>query len=228
MTKEQRTQIWGAAAFLIVIIGVMIVAGVYSAGQKTGIDPSFKATKTDPITTTDHTRGNSKALVNVVEYGDFQCPACGAYEPLVEQVSKAYGDKVLLVFRNFPLVQVHANAMLGAQAAEAAGIQGKYWEMHALLYAKQKEWSEGATDAGAKLVDTYAQSLGLDMTKFHSDMSSKAVADKIQADITSATIAQVDHTPTFFINLTQIKNPNNYDEFKSALDTALASSTPSK
>ena len=211
---------------MVVIVAIMIIAGLASSGKSSTQNDPYTGTRTSAITDDDHVKGKLGAKVSVIEYGDFQCPACGAYEPIVERLSAAYGDRVVFIFRNFPLHQVHQNAEAGAQAAEAAGLQGKYWEMHDLLYQKQAEWSKAsAGSVVAKYFDEYAQSLGLDVKKFDADIQSDAVNNKIQKDLASAGAAEVDHTPTFFINLTQIQNPNGYDAFKSLLDAALASST---
>ncbi len=225
MNKDQQIQVWGAAIFIVTIIVITGIAGFLSAGKSTSSSTPFAGSKTTAVTTADHTRGNLKSKVTFMEYGDFQCPACGLYDPLVTQLFKEYGDKVLFVFRNFPLYQIHTNAMISAYATESAGMQNKYWEMHEMLYAKQKEWSEGTNEAARKYIDTYAKSLGLDVAKFDIDIKSPEVAAKVQADIASGTTAHIDHTPTFFINLEQIRNPNNYAEFKSVIDGALASST---
>lgn len=219
---------WMVGAFLVIIIGITIFAAVASNGSSGATGSSgFKATVTAAITSADWTRGAKNAKVTVIEYGDFQCPACGAYEPLVEQLEKDYAtSSVQFVFRNFPLFQIHPNAMIAAQAAEAAGLQGKYWEMHDLLYAKQNDWVDTANSSVvADKFDGYVQSLGLNVQKFNTDIQSSAVKDKVQKDLASGNAASVDHTPTFFINLTQIPNPNSYDEFKADIDAALASST---
>lgn len=116
--------------------------------------------------------------------------------------------------------------MISSQAAEAAGLQGKYWEMHDMLYAKQAEWSqEPAASVVQKYFNGYAQSLGLDVTKFDSDIGSSVVTSKIQKDVDSGNAAHIDHTPTFFINLVQIPNPNSYAAFKESIDAAIASSS---
>lgn len=225
MDTSRRKELLFGAGFVVIIVALMIIAGIASSGKSSQVVP-YVGTQTAAITADDHTKGTTTAKVSVIEYGDFQCPACGAYEPVMEKLEAAYGDKVLFVFRNFPLYQVHKNASISAQAAEAAGLQGKYWEMHDLLYQKQAEWSETPTDSVvANYFDKYAASLGLDIKKFNTDIQSNAVRDRIQQDVNTATTAQVDHTPTFFINLTQIQNPNGYDAFKAVLDAALASST---
>ena len=227
MTSEQRIQLWVAGIFLAAIALITIIATLVSSNASPNTS-TFVATHTSPITSTDHVRGNATAKVSLIEYGDFQCPACGAYEPLVQQLYKEYGDKVAFVFRNFPL-PMHGNAMIAAQAAEAAGSAGKYWEMHDLLYTHQREWSDTANTAiVTKNFNGYAQSLGINAEAFNTALNANATKSKIQNDTALGNTAQVDHTPTFFVNLTQIPNPGDYSTFKKDIDAALASSTASR
>ncbi len=230
MTHEQRTQLWVAGIFLAVIIVITIVAAaVSSGGSANSTAAAFTATKTSPITASDHARGDATAKVTLIEYGDFECPACGAYEPLVEQLYQQYKGQVLFVFRNFPLYQIHPFAMIGAQAAEAANLQSQYWQMHDLLYAKQAEWTADTTLSPATVVSKYfngyAQSLGLNVAQFDTDINSSAVMARVQSDLALGNAAQVGHTPTFFINLTQIPNPTSLQDFENDLNAAIASST---
>jgi protein-disulfide isomerase len=229
MTHEQRTQLWVAGIFLVVIVVITAIAAFVSSHGSPAGTPSFTATQTSAITSTDHTRGNPDAKVTLIEYGDFECPACGAYEPLVEQLYQQYKGQVLFVFRNFPLYQIHPFAMIGAQAAEAANLQGQYWQMHDLLYSKQAQWTADTTlspaDVVSKYFNGYAQSLGLNVTQFDTDINSSGVKAKVQADLVLGNAAQIDHTPTFFINLTQIANPSSLQDFQSVVDAAIASST---
>lgn len=222
---QRKTEVWFIAIFLVVLV-VAVIGAAFVSSTISPPQANFTPTTVPAITSDDHARGNANAKLTVIEYGDFQCPACGQYEPIVQQLESEYGTKVLFVFRNFPLYQVHQNAMISSQAAEAAGLQGKYWEMHDTLYAKQSEWSDTATDAViAKNFDGYAKSLGLDVAKFDADINSPVVKARVQKDMDSGNAAHVDHTPTFFINLTQVRNPSSYADFKSVIDAALASST---
>ena len=218
---QRRTELYvvGGVAVLLILVG--IAAALLGAGAP---PPSFTATQTSAVTATDWARGNtSNPKATVIEYGDFECPACGQYEPIVEQLTQDFGSQVEFVFRNFPLFQIHPNAMIAAQAAEAAGVQGKYWEMHDLLYSKQSEWAnESTSDVVSKFFDGYAQSLGLNVSKFNTDINSDAVKNKVQKDLDTGNAASIDHTPTFFINLTQIQNPNGYADFKTDIDAALS------
>jgi protein-disulfide isomerase len=181
------------------------------------------ATTVPAITAADHTQGNPNATVSFTEYADYECPACAEYLPVVKEVVQNYSSSIRYVFRNFPLYSIHPDAGIAAQAAEAAGLQGKYWEMHDLLYTNQSTWAAESPDqVVAKYFDGYAQSLGLNMNKFNTDIGSQQVLDKIQTDVAGGTTAQIDHTPTFFINMKQIPNPTSYAEFQTAINSALA------
>ena len=219
ITMSTRTQIWLAVGFAVLITAVTIAATVLSKGQE-GKDI---LTSTAPVLTVDDwTQGNAQAKVTVTEYGDFQCPACAKYEPIVQKLIAEYGDRILFGFRDFPLYQIHKYASISARAAEAAGQQGKYWEMHDLLYANQTKWSVvGSETEALNLFKTYAQQIGIDPIRFATDVDTAAVHDKINVDVRSANDADVNSTPTFFVNNKKIPNPQSYDEFKSILDAAL-------
>lgn len=223
--ENRRTQVLVVIGFIVVILIIAAVAGFSSQGtQQTS--STFTATQTTPITKDDHTKGPSDAKVTLIEYGDFQCPACGAYEPLVEQLEQEYDGRVQFVFRNFPLYQIHQDAMIAAYAAEAANLQGKYWEMHDKLYATQNDWAQDPADkVVADYFNGYAQALGLNVQKFDSDINSQTVKDRVQRDLDSGNNAQIDHTPTFFVNLTQIQNPTSLQGFESALNAALGATS---
>jgi protein-disulfide isomerase len=219
---ERSTQMWLIGGFIVVVGVAVVLAAVFSQGAQQAAS-TFNATTVPAIDSSDHVQGDATSSVVVVEYGDFECPACGEWEPIVQQLEAAYDNRVEFVFRNFPLTQLHPNAMIAAQAAEAANLQGKYWQMHDLLYKNQNEWvNEPNTSVVSKFFDTYAQSLGLDVAKFNTDINSPAVTARVQRDIDSGNAAQIDHTPTFFINLKQIQNPNGYAPFAALLDAALA------
>jgi hypothetical protein len=139
----------------------------------------------------DHVRGPAGASVTLVEYGDFQCPYCGRAEPVVRELM--IDDDLRYVWRHLPLTDVHPQAQIAAQAAEAAGLQGKFWEMHDLMFTRQDH---------LRIADLikYAGELGLDQDKFHQDMMLPECADHITSDLESADLSGVSGTPTFFIN----------------------------
>jgi protein-disulfide isomerase len=203
--------------FVATVAGLVVVLFAYyfyalSKGQVTTQEEVT-------IRETDHVFGNPAAKVTLVEFGDFQCPACGAYEPIVEQVLKDNQNDVKFVFRHFPLMQIHQNALLAAKATEAAGLQGKFWEMHHMLYAKQKEWSEGLN--ARDYILQYARSLKLDIPRFTNDLSSKAVEEKILAEYKEGARLDVQGTPTFFLNGKKLENPRSLEEFQAVIKEAI-------
>jgi protein-disulfide isomerase len=148
----------------------------------------------------DHILGSRDSKVTLVEYGDFQCPGCLAAHPNVKSLTGEYGDRITFIFRNFPLRSIHPNALAAASAAEAAGLQGKYWEMHDLLFDDQAAWkSLSASDRTPQFV-RFAQQLGLDTAKFEKDIASAQVAQKISFDEQLGRNQKVDSTPTFILN----------------------------
>lgn len=175
------------------------------------------------VTDKDWVKGKNEAPVTLVEYTDFQCPACGAYYPLVKQLSDEMGDQLRLVVRHYPLVQIHKNALSGARAAEAAGRQGKFWEMYDLLFEHQTEWSL-ADDPLKSILPAYAAQLGLDTEKFRQDMTDPTLDDKINADRETGNGLKINGTPSFFLNGKVIKNPTSFEEFKKLVEAAAKSS----
>ena len=171
------------------------------------------------ISSTDQTKGKVDSKVVLVEYGDFQCPACAAFQPLVDEIMKTYGDRIQLVFRDFPLPQ-HQFGVPAALYAEAAGKQGKYWEMYDKIYAGQTKWAS-LKDADP-IFQSYAQDLKLDMVMLKKDMDSDSIKTGIEDDRLSGVKFYVNSTPTFFLNGKKLVFKSlNYEEFKSYIDTAL-------
>ena len=223
MTHQNKKQAWFIVAFLVLVTAGTIAAAVLSQGSQTDVS-GFVATTVPAIDSSDHVRGNASAKVTLIEYGDFECPACAQWDTIVKQIEANYGSKVRIAFRNYPLTQIHQNAQISAQAAEAAGLQGKYWEMHELLYAKQREWESVPNDqVVASHFDVYARQLGLDVARFNTDIASQAIKDRIARDVKTGYEAKIDHTPTFFLNESQIPNPDGYAPFATILDNAIAS-----
>jgi protein-disulfide isomerase len=176
-----------------------------------------------PVGVNENIRGPDDAPLTIVEYSDMQCPACAAYQPLMEQAfaEPELAGKVRLVFRHFPLTKIHPNAQQSAQAAQAAALQGKFWEMHDLLFKEQSSWAKLTGAAAGEKFRGYASSLGLDVSRWEEDRDSGAVKDKVAADVTGADASGVNSTPTFFINGTQMTPPQSYDDFKQQLLDAL-------
>ena len=146
-----------------------------------------------PVGTNDHTAGPDDAPVTLVEYGDYECPYCGMAYPVVKKAQHQLGKNLRFVFRNFPLAEAHPHARLAAQAAEAAGAQGKFWEMHDMLFEHQDALE--VEDLAA-----YAKAIGLDTQKFERDLENGRYAARVRDDFRSGVKSGVNGTPTFFMN----------------------------
>lgn len=154
----------------------------------------------------DHVYGKADSKVVLVEYGDFQCPGCGGMHPTIKTITEKYKDQVAFVFRNFPLTQIHPNALVAASAAEAAGIQGKYWEMHNVIFENQKSWENASVSDRTGIFVQYAETLSLNVEKFKSDLASENVSKKISYDLAIGKKIKVSSTPTFYLADEEITN----------------------
>lgn len=153
----------------------------------------------------DHVRGNPKASVVVIEYGDFQCGPCKSVHPEFWTLSDKYRDHLAFIYRNFPIATAHPHARAAAAAAEAAGLQGKYWEMHHLLYERQEEWSAAQAQDRSNLFAGYAKQLGLNESQFTADVAKPEITKKINFDGALARAGSVSATPTVFVNGEMVK-----------------------
>jgi protein-disulfide isomerase len=144
-----------------------------------------------------HVRGNPEAPVTLEEFADFQCPPCGQFAPFAEELLREYDSRLRVVFRNFPL-PVHEHAREAALAAEAAGFQGKFWEMHDTLYREQSAWSKAPN--ARELFESYAGTLGLNMDQFKKDMDSDKARERVDSDHALGDSLGIKLTPTLFIN----------------------------
>lgn len=160
--------------------------------------------------------------VTLIEYGDFQCPACYQYEPVMQEIREKYKDKINFQFRNFPLAQIHPNALAAHSAAEAASKQGKFWEYHDVLYEQQKAWSTAASSSRSATFEGYAAELGLNIEQFKSDMENSDVRAVIDADIEEGKSIGATGTPTFVLNGKKLeKTSANVDAFSKLIDEEL-------
>jgi protein-disulfide isomerase len=203
-----------AAIIAVVIIGMV---GIFALTSNKTSAPS--GGNNSSTSGSNHVVGAGKKNVTLIEYGDLQCPACKSYYPLVKEIKNTYGDDIKFQFKHFPLVQIHRHAMIAARAAEAAGNQGKFWEMHDLMYENQDTWSPSQDPTST--FEGYASQLGLKLDQFKTDMTSEAVASAINADIKAGQALKANSTPTFVINGKKVeKNPQSLDEFKKLIDDA--------
>ena len=157
---------------------------------------------TVPVTARDHTVGPETAPVVLLEYGDYECPFCGAAHHSLKQLLHTVGDEVLYAFRHFPLTQIHLHAQQAAEAAEAAGAQERFWQMHNMLFEHQER-------LGADQLLGYAEVLGLDVERFASDLSTHRYAPRVREDFLTGVRSGVNGTPTFFVN--GIRHNGGYD-----------------
>jgi protein-disulfide isomerase len=148
---------------------------------------------TEPVSTKDHMQGPLTAPVILVEYGDYECPSCGEAYPILKEVKKRMGNRLCFVFRNFPLDKMHPHAFAAAVAAEAAGVQKKFWEMHDMLYENQQ-------DLGAWALRDYAEKLRLDVGRFMDDVNSETYVHRVKHDFKTGMMSGVNGTPSLFIN----------------------------
>jgi protein-disulfide isomerase len=216
----KRSLFWGV---FIVIIGLIIWGMIVASGKSAATAANGGVTPialSHPLSSDDWTLGSSTAPVTLVEYADFQCPACAAYAPVISQLIASSSGEIYFGYRYFPLPQ-HQNALSSAYAATAAGLQGKFWEMHDLLFTNQVTWQDVADPTSIYV--GYAKTLGLDITKFTADMASDAVKARVAAGAADATASGLDYTPTLFLNGKRIANPQSYAAFKALIDAAAQS-----
>jgi protein-disulfide isomerase len=172
------------------------------------------ATLKIPITPEDHNQGPENAEVTLVEYGDYECPHCGRAYPIVKQVQKHFGKRVRLVFRNFPLAEMHPHAEAAAEVAEFAGAQGKFWEMHDLLFENQ-------TRLGDALFAELARKLKLSTSAMEQALEQNTFEARVRADFSGGVRSGVNGTPTFFINGHRHDDSFDFETLVSAIDGAM-------
>lgn len=202
----------GWIIFSVVVVGLLASLVIWKSSTTIQIDVSaidgakLQVASESNGTIGDHVFGNTEGKVVLVEYGDIQCIACASAHPQMKILSEEYKDQLSFVFRNFPITQAHPNARAAAGAVEAAGLQGKYWEMNNLMYETQAQWSSlTGTERDAKFLE-YAKQVGVDEAKFTADITSEAIKQKLAYDKALATKAGVDATPTFFLNGVKVES----------------------
>lgn len=204
----------------IIITTIIIIAGAifFLGGSSSSKNPVKKVDASLLIRDDSAKVSSSSAVVTLVEFSDFQCPACGAYFPIVSQLKNEFKDKMNFVYRNFPLNQ-HKNAKVAAYAAEASGLQGKYWQMHDDLFGNQTKWSE--LNNAKDIFIEYAQKEGLNIDKFKKGIDSDGIKQKVDRDVVDGTALGVDSTPTFYLNGEKLENPGSFEDFKTLVKAAI-------
>ena len=212
--QAKRVLLWLGVVALIggAAFGMIKLAGRTPANRT--------ALLANAVSASDWIQGNKDSKVVLVEYSDFQCPACKVFYSFLKQINEKYGTKIEFVYRHFPLSQ-HANAMLAAQAAEAAGKQGKFWEMHDFIFEGQNTWAVQNNADAEKTFVSYAQSLGLNIDQFRKDLNLAEIKKKIENDYQSGIKSGINATPTFFLNGEKLPPPTSYGDFENTIVQAI-------
>jgi protein-disulfide isomerase len=176
-----------------IIIAVVLIVGIIGGAMLLGGDD-----ETAVGAASNNFYGNENGIVTVTEYADFQCPACASFYPVVSQVKEQFVDNVRFEYRHFPLVQIHPNATTAHRAAQAAANQGKFWEMHDILFERQQSWSQSTNPTA--VFEEYARELNLDFEQYKTDAASSDTLAVINADIDLGKENNVNSTPTFLID----------------------------
>ena len=203
---------------VVVVVGIIVGAMLFS-----GNDESNNAGAVS-----NNWYGQENGVVTLTEYADFQCPACQQFAPLVSQVKEQFKDQVRFEFKHFPLVQIHPNATTAHRAAQAAANQGKFWEMHDLLYEQQQVWSDSTSPT--TVFEGYASQIGLDIEKYKIDAASSDVLTIINADIEAGKTLKVTGTPTFFIDGKKVDDTStiaSVETFSKVIQDAINAKQPS-
>ncbi|MGE0129416.1 MAG: DsbA family protein [Blastocatellales bacterium] len=191
----------------VIIAAVLVAALGAGALMFRSTQPQPSATPSpanSPVPKTDV--ATSKGVVTIEEFGDYQCPPCGALHPILKTLKGEYGDRIKFIFYHYPLTQIHKHALEASYAAAAAGLQGKFWEMHNLLYENQSTWSEVGDFRPVAI--NFARQIGLDTARFIKDMDGLKVMAVVSADEQRANALGVNSTPTVFINGQMLSNDN--------------------
>jgi protein-disulfide isomerase len=169
---------------------------------------------TPPVSERDHAQGPANAPITLVEYGDYQCPYCGEAHPVVKQLQKAFAKRLRFVFRNFPLTEAHPYALIAAETAEAAALQGKFWEMHDRIYENQEELEPD-------ILPVWAEEIGLDLDRIGTALKQGTVKKRIKEDLASGIESGVNGTPSFFINGMGYDGESDYESLRAALEATI-------
>lgn len=208
---------------VVLMFGAFLVGG----GKDAGTDIKFEGNPRE-VVADDRVQGSDTAAATLIEFSDFECPACANLYPVIEAAQEEFGDDLRVVFRHFPLTSLHPNAIAAHRAAEAANAQGKFFEMHDLLFERQPAWSavsSGLSTAEAiNVFENYAQQLGLDMDQYREDVSSSELFDNITRHQEAGNQLNISSTPSLLLNGELIDTPPDasafFDTIRSAIDTA--------
>ncbi len=212
--KFKKYSIWGAAILVVLLAigGLMWIVSQPAPSQAVAVNVA-------PISSRDITNGNKGAPVTLIEYADFECPACAAYHPIVNQILSTYGKKIYYVYRMFPLENIHPNAVISAQAAYAAWKQGAFFQYDDLLFNNQNDWAS-LSDPRSVFI-SYAKQLKLNVTQFTADMNSQEAQNYVKASENEALSEGMDATPTFVLNGQKLTNPSSLQAFEQLINAQI-------
>ena len=213
MTKKaERTLIYVGAVAILAITALIVT--YLASGPNITVPDTI-----DEIQETDHTLGNPDAKIILIEYSDYECPACASYESLVQAVVSEFENHIQFAYRHYPLIKIHPNAQRAIRAAEAASLQGKFWEMHEKIFQSQSEWASKPSPEETFI--RYAEELELDSGQFRFDYNSRELKNLADAAFTSATKLGLTYTPTFILNGEIIPNPQSHEQFRTLIRDAI-------
>ncbi len=242
--NKKNTNETGSGLPLLIIGGVLLAAIIggwwlYSSSKTNPVSntntantnrPANQKPQSTPMLSSvsgaqpPHYKGAQNALVVIEEFADFQCPTCATLHSVMNEVNATYGSRVKFIYRHFPLSQIHPNAYDAAVASEAAGLQGKFWDMQNLLFQNQQRWS--AAREARPLFESYAQTIGLDVEKFKTDMSGIAAKQRVDSDFQRGRSLNITSTPTILINSRPITPEQmNVGGIRQIIDSELAKSS---
>jgi len=210
----------GVVVLIMLAVGIAALIARHNNAASPAQSPVPSGADFKPVVTPKGwTQGNTAAKTILVEFGDFQCAACAAARQTVANVMKSHANELMLVFKEFPMESMHRNSMIAAQAAEAAGKQFKYWEMHEQLFVHQREWAEVPDPLTFFL--TYAHQIGLDLERFKQDLWDGTIREKIYRDVLEGQLASVRSVPTFFLNGALMPRPQSETQFEEIIADAI-------
>ena len=217
--KKTKTIIAWSLIFVFVALGISgIIFLVSKSADLNGGGVSLPASLI--FAEDDWLKGGEKAELTLIEYSDFQCPACANFHPIINKLADDFNNDLKIIYRHFPLPQ-HKNAVLAAKAGEAAGKQRKFWEMSGLIFNNQDEWSEESGQNARDIFKKFASELNLDIAQFENDLESEEIKKSIDDDYKNGVKLGINATPTFFLNGKKITNPRSYEEFKEIVSEEL-------
>ena len=209
---------------VLIVVGLSVVGLLFvvllgsSGGSKQKVDDGILQTA---VSVGDKARGKLDSKVVVTEFADFQCPACKTFSPVLQQLFDEYGDRVAFQYRHFPLLSIHPNANEAARAAQVAATEGKFWEMHDLLYERQSDWSKvSGSDAGEIFAD-YAEELDLNRNSFVEAYNSEEIIGIVNSELDQANELRLEGTPTVFVNQKQSRSLS-YQDIKDLIELELS------